>query len=230
MNKLADRLAEARQDNEKMNKLIAEYMPFIKSEVYKTPVFEMDYDDRLSIAMCVFMNCVRQYREGRGAFLPFAAVCIKNRLIDEGRKFKRDRDRLAPLDSEEDRAGIEEGASMQEYSKRQERDFFVDEIDRLENALSFFGITLGGLSGICPKQKRSRELCVRLACETIRTDRMKNSLMENKRLPQSELAKRFGISEKTVEKHRKYIVAIAVILSGDFPGISAFLPMAEEVR
>ncbi|MCL1895574.1 MAG: sigma-70 family RNA polymerase sigma factor [Clostridiales bacterium] len=230
MNKLADRLADAGQDNEKMNKLIAEYMPFIKSEVYKTPVFEMDYDDRLSIAMCVFMNCARQYKEGRGAFLPFAAVCIKNRLIDEGRKFRRERERSAPLDPEEDRAGIEERISMQEYSRRQERDNFADEIDRLESALSFFGITLRNLSGICPKQKRSRELCIRLANETIRNDKMKSSLMDRKRLPQSELAKRFGISEKTVEKHRKYIVAVAVILSGDFPGISAFLPMAEEVR
>ena len=230
MNILTDRLAAARQDNEKMNKLIVEYMPFIKSEMYKTPVFEMDYDDKLSIAMCVFMNCVRQYKEGRGAFLAFASACIRNRLIDEGKKFKRDRDRYTPLYSEEGRIDIEEDVSLQEYSIQQERDFFSEEITRLEKALSFFGITLHNLTGIYPKQKRSRELCVRLAWETIRHKGMKSSLMDRKRLPLSELAWRCGISEKTIEKYRKYIVSIAVILSGDYPGISAFLPEIGEVR
>ena len=230
MTKLSDRLAEARHDNEKMNKLIAEYMPFIKSEVYKTPVFEMDYDDRLSIAMFVFMNCVHQYKDGRGAFLAFASTCIKNRLLDEGRKLKRERDKVALLYSDEGRTEIEEGVSMRKYSVDQERDLFNEEIDRLEKALSPFGITLLNLSGICPKQKRSRELCVRLASETVRNDKMKRSLLDKKRLPQSELAGLFGISEKTVEKHRKYIVAVAVILSGDYPGISAFLPVTGEVR
>ena len=229
MKELTDQLASARHDNEKMNRLIAEYMPFIRSEVYKTPVFDMDHDDRLSIAMLVFMNCARQYEENRGAFLPFAAACIRNRMIDEGRKFRRDRDKLTPIYNEDGSMDIEDEISMQEYSIQQEQDFFAEEISRLEKALSYFGITLGKLSGICPKQKRSREMCVRLACETVRHAGMKSSLMVYKRLPKAELAGRFGLSEKTIEKHRKYIVAIAVILSGDYPGISAFLPNTGEV-
>jgi RNA polymerase sigma factor len=36
--------------------------------------------------------------------------------------------------------------------------------------------------------------------------------------------KRFNLSERTIEKHRRYIVSLTLILSGDYPGIQAFLP------
>lgn len=229
MDELTQRLALAGAENEELNSLIADYMPFIKSEVSKTPVFGLDYDDRLSLAMLVFMNCARNYESTRGAFLPFAATCIRNRLIDEGRKHQRHQEKLILLEPEE-AEHYEAAAAISAYSITQERDALAEEIDRLSDALSAFGVTLGSLSQICPKQKRSRALCVRLAREVVRDEAMRHSLRSHRRLAVAELARRFAISEKTVEKHRKYVVTIALILSGDYPGIQTFLPDAEEVR
>lgn len=226
MDELIRRLTLARTDNGELNRLISDYMPFIKSETSKTPVFGLGYDDRLSVAMLVFMGCARNYDETRGAFLPFAATCIRNRLIDEGKKHSRHQDRLIPLRPEEDFAA---DTSLAAYSVEQERESLAEEIDRLSGALSEFGVALGSLSEICPKQKRSRSLCVRLAREAAGDETMRASLLKHRRLSVNALARRLGISEKTVEKHRKYIVTIALILSGDYPGIQAFLPDTEEV-
>ena len=230
MNELTQRLAYARQDNEKMNRLITDYMPFIISETGRTPVFHVDYDDRLSIAMLVFMNCVHQYKAERGAFLPFAATCIRNRLIDEGKRQQRYQDRVIPIFSDQGPTDAEQELSLNEYDMQREREILSEEIDQLQLALSEYQISFGDLSEVCPRQKRSRELCVRLARETIRDDDMKRYFEEKKRLPQAELAKKFGISVKTLEKHRKYIITLIVILSGDFPGIGSFMPNPGEVK
>ncbi|MDL2205618.1 RNA polymerase subunit sigma [Eubacteriales bacterium OttesenSCG-928-N13] len=226
MDELTLRLALAKTDNVELGKLITDYMPFIKSEVTKTPVFSLDYDDRLSVAMLVFMTCARNYEESRGAFLPFAAVCIRNRLIDEGKKHQRHQGKVIPLYPQEEHC-IENSASMSAYSAEQERVSLAEEIDRLSVQLSRFGVTLGSIAEICPKQKRSRALCVRLARETAKHEKLKSTLLNHQRLSVAELARRLAVSEKTVEKHRKYIVTIALVLSGDYPGIQAFLPDTE---
>lgn len=225
---LTRRLELAKGDNQELNRLIAEYLPFIKSETAKTPVFGLEFDDRLSIALLVFMNCARNYEHSRGAFLPFAATCIRNRLIDEGKKHQRQQKNIIHLHPEE--KPIETDRSVAVYHAEQEREMLAEEIDRLGEQLRAFGIAFGDLSEIGPKQKRSRGLCVQLARETVADRQLKAMLLEKKRLSVSQLAARFKISQKTVEKHRKYIVTIAVILSGDYPGIQAFLPEEGEVK
>jgi RNA polymerase sigma factor len=53
------------------------------------------------------------------------------------------------------------------------------------------------------------------------------SLMEQlearKQLPIKELLDRVSVSRKTLERNRKYLIAVAVIHSGNFPYLSDFL-------
>lgn len=230
MEALTKRLICAKEDKEELNRLISEYMPFIKSEVSKTRVFGMEYDDRLSIAMLVFMNCVRQYNETKGGFFAFASTCIRNRLIDEGQKQARQTEKVIPLFPDDEAVlSVEHEASIKEYEREQEQRFLLEEIDALSQRLDEFNISFDALTSLCPKQKRSRELCLRLANEVVGDEALRENLFASKRLPQSELAKRLEVSEKTVEKYRRYVIVLAVILSGDYPGIGAFLPNAKEV-
>lgn len=227
MSDLLPRLKKARTDNTELNKLISDYMPFIKKETAKTPVFQMDYDDRLSIAMLIFMNCVRQYNESAGSFLAFAATCIRNRMIDEGRKLARYHANVIPLYHNEDNNienPVEVMASKLEYEKEQERASLSEEIDLLSSAMIEFDITFDSLTKICPKQKRSRNQCITLAREIISDITLNEQFIRTRRVPRKELARRFNLSEKTVEKHRRYIVAVTLLLSGDYPEIQAFLP------
>lgn len=234
MNDLLPRLKNAKTDNAELNQLISDYMPYIKNEVLKTPIFQMEFDDRLSIAMLVFMNCIRQYDEGSGGFFPFVSTCIRNRLIDEGKKLARYHAKVIPFRFDRENDGMENTAitmtSKREYEREQERFSLSEEIDLLSKTLMEVNITFDNLSDICPKQNRSRKQCTALAGEIVSDPALKEQFLHSYRIPQAELARRFGISEKTVEKHRRYIVAIAIILSGDYPGIQAFLPKGGDVK
>lgn len=228
MSDLLPRLKKAKTDNIELNKLIHDYMPYIKKEVLKTPIFQMEFDDRLSIAMLVFMNCVRQYDENNGGFFPFVSICIRNRLIDEGKKLARYQEKVVPFRSSSENDSLEntESAitSQLAYKKEQERLSLSEEIDLLSQALMKVNIAFDSLADICPKQNRSRKQCTMLANEIISNPALREPFLRSYRIPQAELARHFGISEKTIEKHRRYIVTIAIIISGDYPGIQAFLP------
>lgn len=233
MNDLLPRLKKAKTDNTELNKLIKDYMPFIKKETAKTPVFQMDFDDRLSIAMLIFMNCVRQYDEEAGGFLPFAATCIRNRLIDEGRKLARYHAKIITFHSDEDNDvenSVQIIASTKKYEQEKERLLLSEEINLLSSDLTEFGFTLASLSDICPKQRRSRNQCITLAWEIVSNRALKEQFIRTHRIPQTELARRFKLSEKTVEKHRRYIVTVTIILLGDYPGIQAFLPKGGDIK
>ena len=227
MNSLKPRLLKAKTNCNELNQLINDYLPFIKKEIAKTPVFQMEYDDKLSIAMLVFMNCVKQYDDESHSFFAFASTCIRNRLIDEGKKLARYRSKVVPLYSDEDEhieSQAETITSKRIYEKEQERLALSEEIDSLTSALQELDIKLDSLSDICPKQKRSRNLCFKLAHEIAVNPSLKKQFLQYHRIPQSELAIRFQISKKTIEKHRRYILTTTIILLGDYPAIKTFLP------
>ncbi|MDL2318347.1 sigma-70 family RNA polymerase sigma factor [Eubacteriales bacterium OttesenSCG-928-A19] len=223
MDELASRILEARIDPRAMDALLSDYQPFLRREANKTVVTGLAEDDKLSVAMLVFVQCARQYQPERGGFMAYAATCIRNRLLDEGRKSRRQIIHAVSLEGDE--ASHETThAALSAYDRQMERQALIDEIDALGAELSRHGITLSGLEEICPRQKRSRELCVWLARAVVSDAALSAAFRQSGRLPQAELSKRAGVSPKTIEKHRRYIVTIAVILSGDYSSIRAFLP------
>ena len=81
----------AQADPAAADTLIGQYMPFIRSETYKfthAPI-EAGHEDELSIATLAFYEAALSYQKGRGAFLPYAAAAIRNRLIDHYRAARR---------------------------------------------------------------------------------------------------------------------------------------------
>lgn len=233
MNEIEHRLKTARTDSSEAEQLLTDYLPFIKKQISGLQHLALEYDDMLSLAMLTFVGCIKQYTENRGGFLSFCSICIRNRLIDESRKQRAYTDNVIPLYLEHDEnfhAAPELSASLDSYSKEQERLSLCEEIDRLNGALSSFGIRFQELPKICPKQERSRRQCLSLAVEIIHNEAYRATLLNQKKLSKQELAKSLGISAKTVEKHRKYIITLVVLLLGDYPGIRTFLPQYREVN
>lgn len=230
MEDLSHRIGLARADAGELERLVLDYLPFIKKEVGRIGGTALEYDDKLSLGMLVFTNCVRQYEAQRGGFLSYAAVCIRNRLLDETRRLGRGGAPLS-LDAEEEHAAatVEERASLEAYSCQRERRELREEIDVLAAQLARHGLSFGELARICPRQRRSRALCARLARQVCGDAALREAFQRDGRLPQGELAGRLGISAKTVEKHRRYIVALVVILLGDYPGIGSYIPGYREV-
>ncbi|MGF6991464.1 RNA polymerase sigma factor [Lachnospiraceae bacterium PM6-15] len=217
------RLVKCKQDNQELNKLIEEYMPFITSEAVKTGITGLEMEDKVSLAMLTFMNCVKTYEEGRGGFIAYAAMCIRNRILDEGRKSKRQGFIVLHDDDEKERAAWN-AASASQYSKEQEKIALREEIERLSTELAEYQIPFTSLVDICPKQKRSRTLCMQMARAILADEEMRDKLVRARQLSVGNLAKRCRVSEKTVEKYRRYVIVLVLILSGDFPYIGTYLP------
>ena len=88
---IVKRVAAARSSSEEADRLVRDYLPFIKAETAKflhRPPVE-GQDDELSIAMFAFYEAVLNYEKARGTFLAFASRGIRNRLIDHYRKESR---------------------------------------------------------------------------------------------------------------------------------------------
>ena len=227
MDALTERVYMAKAANAELERLVEDYMPFIRRTAGDAVIPDMEYDDKMSLAMLTFVNCVKQYDKHKGNFTGFAAVCIRNRLIDEGRRQMRHAGRIIPLFGDEDDSAAEtpeDKAAVAAYNQERERERLLEEIEAVAGQLSVFGISFGELPKICPKQERARKQCVNIGRCVATNNIMREALFKHRRLMQSSLASQFGISEKTVEKHRKYIIAVAVIYTGDYPCIRAFLP------
>lgn len=217
------RLVKCKHDNQELNKLIEEYMPFITSEAAKTGITGLEMEDKVSLAMLTFMNCVKTYEEGRGGFIAYAAMCIRNRILDEGRKSKRQGFIVLHDDDEKERA-VWNAASTSQYSKEQEKIALREEIERLSTELAEYQISFTSLVDICPKQKRSRAVCMQMARAILADGEMRDKLVRARQLSVGNLAKSCRVSQKTVEKYRRYVIVLVLILSGDFPYIGTYLP------
>lgn len=229
MEDLAWRLSEARKDSMAMEQLVTDYLPFMKKQLATLKDLPLEFDDMLSLAMLTFVGCVRQYEEQRGGFMGFCAACIRNRLIDEARRQKGHAAQVLPLEAEGVGDLYEEQAAIAAYDRQEERAALAEEIDSLSSELAELGVVFAELPRICPKQRRSREQCLMLARYIAGDDASREQFLRQHTLPQKQLAVRFGLSPKTIEKHRQYIVTLVVLLLGDYTGIRAFLPQYGEV-
>ncbi|MDR2933152.1 MAG: sigma-70 family RNA polymerase sigma factor [Oscillospiraceae bacterium] len=228
LNDLQSRILDAQNNRGEANRLVTEYLPLIKRQVSAAKSDAADYDDMLSIGMLAFLDAIYKYDPKRGAFIPYATLVIKNRLIDEYRKNSRAAGRVIPLfpddSAEKTVRSADETVSIRAYQADQERQMLAEEIDQLNNDLERHGISFQELTRICPKRARSRKQCTDLAQAVVGDEKLRADFIRNSRLPQTALAERFKLSPKTIEKHRKYIVTIIVMMLGDYPAIRTFLP------
>lgn len=225
MHDLECRIALAKQDNQQLDQLIKDYLPFIKKTIANLPSIRLEYDDKLSLSMLTFMDCVKKYEPKRGNFIAFTAHCIRNRLINESQKQSNYTAKVIPLSQGEEYVKEQTTTDLKD-----EQTMLQDEIQRLSTALKAYDISFQELPKICPKQKRSRSQCLQLAKTLTSDDKLRSAFLRTHRLPQKELASAFQLSLKTIEKHRKYIVTLSLMLIGNYPGIRSFLPQYKEVR
>lgn len=220
MTELEQRVLLAKSDRTELERLLKDYLPFLKKVVLQIQNTSLEYDDMLSIAMLAFVNAIRQYDLQRGTFLSFLQLAVKSRILDECRKAKRSWSFQTLSDSVEE----DFDSSIQEYLKEEETRCLRVEIEQLEETLQGYDIDFFELQSCAPKQVRSRKQCIDLAILLTKDDCLMGLLYKNHRLPQKELAKKGSVSIKTIEKYRKYLIAAAIILTGDYTAIRTFLP------
>jgi len=235
MEDLVKKIEAAKNGRDALDALTSEYLPFLKKEISKYDHAGLAYDEKLSIAMLVFINCVKQYDEKKGKFISFLSSSIKYRLIDQLR-VNNSKPKIIPLNfnnknvDEDDDNYIEDQVSVQIYRKDEEEKLLKDEIVAFNEELEIHSLSFNTLRKNCPKQKRSRESCIKIAVVIVNDPLMKGKYTKTGQLPQTEASLKTGVSVKTIEKYRKYIVALIILMLGDYPAITGFIQLNSVVQ
>ena len=217
-------------DSSLLNEIIDAYKPFIAknvSSVCKRYIYETD--DEFSIGLIAFNEAIEKFSPERGSsLLSFSEVIIKRRVIDYLRKQTKNQHISIDLtysSLEEESAGmvIVNDLSFEEYKKKTDEDLRKEEIIQFQALLTSFELSFSDLVINSPKHADARSNAVMVAKTLVDNSELKIYLFEKKRLPIKQLEKMVDVSRKTIERNRKYIIAIALILSSDYLYLNDYL-------
>ena len=217
---IVKKVYDAKSDMQIADELIKEYMPFIKSEtskfLHRVPTYD---DDELSISMIAFHEAIRSYSRTRGSFLKYASVIIKNRLIDYARKEQKQSSVLSiEMLGEERETSVENNMpdEKDEIAEYEMRDATKSEIVELVRQMEPFGVSLSDVADNCPKQQKTIKACADAIEYAKQHPELLDEFLRTKRLPMAELTKGSGAERKTLERHRKYLVALLLIYTNGY--------------
>lgn len=229
--KIVLQVYEAKDSLYASDDLIVQYLPFIKSETskfLKRPPIE-GQDEELSVAMIAFHEAIQSYDKNKGSFMGLATTIIRNRLIDHWRSNKKHQDVISIestvysgeddgqtlADTLEDDFDHEESFTSREATQA--------EIDELAHQMEDFGVNLSDVAENCPKQERTLFACQEAIDVAKEDENIMSDLLRTKRLPIKKITELSGVSKKTIERHRKYIIAILLIFSNGYEIIRGHL-------
>lgn len=214
-------LRRAQHDPHAADDFIEQYMPFIRSETAKcTGRLPHETEDELSIAMFAFYEAMMAYRSEKGAFLPLASLSIRNRLIDHGRRSRRHSGTIsldAPQGDEDARTLSDTVADSRDSLRTyHDREAAQQEIEEFSDTLSAYALTLTEVAENCPQQERTLHACMAAVDYAKAHPALLEHLTATGKLPLSELARGSGVPRKTLERHRKYLVAALLAYTNGF--------------
>jgi RNA polymerase sigma factor len=230
---LEELVSQVQAGNEQLrDRLIQDYRPFmikVASRVCQRYV-DPRTDDEFSVVLEGFHEALQHFSQSHNTrFLTFAEMVMKRRLIDFIRKEQRYRWQI-PLTSfetegEEEHVTnpVENEAAIEVYNQEQETQARKMEIEKLADYLKAFNITFNELVRLSPKHKDSRYQCFSIAKLIAADHEMVQHLMATKTLPIKRLLERLEVSKKTLERHRKYIIAIFLVYYHSFPYMQEYL-------
>ncbi|WP_379356698.1 MULTISPECIES: RNA polymerase sigma factor SigI [unclassified Paenibacillus] len=224
-------------DERLREQFIAEYYPYIAKVTSRfcKRYIEPGVDDEFSVALLAFNEAIEQYDSAAGAsFLGFAKTVIQRRLIDHARKEQRHLQVVpySAYDSEGDDGSVYNALdTMRAMAAHEAKGFENDrkaEIAGLNQELEEFGISFAELVEQSPKHADSRKMLIGIASMLANDEALLEGLRATGRLPVKELMNASGVSRKTVERNRKYIISIALVLSGTYPYMKDYLTIGKE--
>ena len=219
----------AKQDEEAREKLIkSSQQTILRSASSAARRYITENDDEWSIAMYAFSKAVDAYSPEKGDFLPFAQMLIHRSLIDYFRAEARHIQEIpvAPEILEGDGEDEESDAvylAVEEQSMQADDHSLRDEILEANDLFSSFGFSFYDLTACSPKQEKTRRECILAVRYMLKPKERAEDFKRTGRLPIREIRKATGVSVKTLDRYRKYLVAVIILMSGDFPHLAEYL-------
>lgn len=216
----------AKESSIMADKLIQSYLPFIRSEASKVlRKICTEQDDEFSISMIAFHEAILGYSKERGAFLPYAALLIRNRIIDYQRKEMRHQGYLSLQETDEEDIPLQDKiADNRNYFEESDcLSATQQEITELSNIMAKFGVTFTDVAENSPKQERTLESCKKAILYAIENPHLLDEVLRTKKLPLTALTKGAKVERKTLERHRKYILVMLLIQTNGYEMIRGHL-------
>lgn len=203
--------------------LIDVHKVFVKQIVTKniTTYAEITSKDEYSIGLIALNEAIDSYKPGLRTFKSFAASVIKKRLIDYYRSQKNHQTKdvyledIPPLPSD-----MEFDTTTTRIDLKREMQYFIDQ-------LSQFGINLRDLVNESPKHLDSRQLCIKIAKAVTEDTMLKKHFLKYHSLPLSMLLKKLQINAKTVERNRKFIISVCLVLISELDSMKEYINVVE---
>lgn len=209
---------EIQQRNDSLREeLIASHKAFILRYTSFICKRKLDWanDDELSIALIAFNSAIDTFNPDRGQnFSGYARVLIKNRLIDYFRK--QHEDRPVPLESlgaDGKPISREQEISLDSYAREVENRDRAFELQIFKEELAAFGLSLTELAKLSPRHSGTRQYLKSTAQKIARSEELMNKIYKSNRLPLKEIQLLTGVTRKKLEKWRKYLLALVIILT-----------------
>ena len=179
--------------------------------------------------MQAFAEAVQDHEPEKGSLQGFAAVVIRRRLTDH---FRKNQSRSAELsvdpsvfeaDPSEEEEGLSLRLAVAKQTTRTEDYSLKEEIEAANQEFSGFGFSFFDLASCSPRAGKTRESCAKAVNTLLDTPLLRETLLQSGQLPMKALEERSGVPRKVLDRHRKYIIAAAIILSGEYPGLYEYM-------
>ncbi len=235
MEELERQILRAKENDEALADLVEANRSFILRCASETVHrYVTDSDDEWSAALLAFTEAVRDYEGGKGSFHGFAALVIKRRVLDYLRSQSRYDELAVTPDAFDDSLDDAEAGGMEKRVQRRMAEEAADalddtaeraraEIEEMQEVLSFYGFSFFDLAECSPKAEKTKSSCARAIRALLASVALMAKMRLARLLPIKELSAASGVVRKILERHRKYIIASAEILDGDFPILAGYL-------
>ena len=224
---IVEQVYRAKTDLRLADQLIASNLPFIKAHISKQIGRPCDEsDDTYSIGMIAFHEAIIGYSKEKGAFFAYAALLIKSRLIDYHRKESKHHGLLS-IDSTDDADENPLSSRLVDpknaYAETEGRIATQKEIEELRAVLNTFGVDFTDIAMNAPKQDRTLAICQTAVTYAVAHPHLLDELLQTGKLPLNKLVDGTGLQRKTLERHRRYLLAMLLIQTNGYEIIRGHL-------
>lgn len=210
---------------------IRDYTPFIIKTVARITgkYVDLENSEEYSIALMAFDEAIDCFDIGKNrSFLGFSDLVINRRIIDFLRKNRKDKN-VFPFTyfEHELNEDFKEQYMFEDSRGRLDNIEIKEEIIFFKDELAAFGITLENLAKSIPKHKDSKRQCIKIAKLIANNTEMYKKLKKSKKVPMTDLMKLVDVHHVTIERNRKFIIAVSLIINSGLDVIKSYLQFTE---
>ena len=221
---------QIREGNQELREqLINSYKPFILRIVSRVTgkYVQPENSDEYSIALSAFNEAIDCYvHQKNKGFLNFAYVVVKKRVIDYIRHNAK-HSKAVPFSFFEKDDGQDYNVNISAvYEIDIDKKIDIrDELKLFEQQLKSFKIDFKDLIAESPKHKDSKILAVRAARIIVNIDALYDKMLKYRTLPIKDILKsrELDVCRRTLERNRKYIIAVALILKSNMDNLKEYV-------